>query len=273
MSDPHITYPTVPGSGEVYVKDLSDILKLLPGEWKSEASAPIRDAIASALLGVLQELQAAVGYSAAQADALRATDRYLTGLADDRGYVPAPSEDIETFRARLSDTPELVTYDAIVALVSDILAIHSPTPPRVFDSVLDRWFVTDGTGAYHSYVGAAPDYPDRLYPHHADVNDGISLPQSHPTGAWAFGDCIGRYFVVVVPDISPRDTDISLPYDGTVSDGAFYIGDGTSSLSSSFILAEFQTALTVYQTIANAVERISGQGIRWQLFADPNLTS
>lgn len=272
MADPHLTYPTVPGSGEVYVKGPDDVLKLLPGDWKREPDAPVRDAIVAGLTALLQELQAAAGYSAAQADPLRATDRYLTGLADDRGFVPAPGEAQEAFRNRLSDTPALVSYDAVVALVSGLLVSHSAVLPRVFDSVLDRWFVTDGTGAYHSYVGAPPDYPDRLYPHHAAINDGVVLPQSHPTGAWVFGDCIGRYFVVIVPDISPRDSDIALPFNGTVFDGAFYIGDGSSDLNTSFVLAEFQTALTVYQTIVNAVERISGQGIRWQLYADPNLT-
>lgn len=269
--DPHLTYPTVPGSGEVYVKETGDVSKLLPGEWRT-ANAPARDAIVAALTATLQELQASVGYSAAQSDPLRATERYLRGLAEDRGFSPAPGEEEETFRNRLSDTPEMVSYDAIVSLASEIIAPHSAILPRVFDATLDRCFITDGSGAYHSYVGAPPDYPDRLYPHHAAVNDGISLPQSHPTGAWLFGDCIGRYFVIITPDISPRDADLALPYDGTVSDGALYLGDGSSVDNTSFVLEEFQTALTVYQTIVNAVERISGQSIRWQLFADPNLT-
>lgn len=272
MADPHITYPTVPGSGEVYVKDDADVLKLLPGEWKRESEAPIRDAIVSALTATIQELQTAAGYAAAQADPLRATDRYLLGLADDRGFIPAPGEDEDEFRARLSDTPALVSYDAIVALISEILAPHTTILPRVFDAVLDGYFVTDGTGEYRSYVGAPPDYPDRLYPHHASVNDGVSLPQSHPTGAWVFGDCGGRYFVVVVPDISPLDALASYSYNGEDLSDAFFASDGTTPANGTFVLTDFQTALTVYQTIVNAVERISGQGIRWQLFADPDLT-
>lgn len=272
MADPHLTYPTVPGSGEVYVKGLSDVAKLYPKEWKQEADAPVRDAIGTGLTVALQELQVAVGYSAAQSDPLRATDRYLLGLAEDRGFVPAPNEAQEAFRARISDTPGLVTYDAILALVTDLLAPYTPIAPRLFDSVEDRYFVTDGAGAYHSFVGAPPDYPDRLYPQHAAVNDGVTLTQSHPPGAWVFGDCVGRYFVVIVPDFSPRDVALSLPYAGTGFSDSFFVGDGTGSSVSSYVLTEFQTALTVYQSIVNAVERLSGQGIRWQLFADPNLT-
>lgn len=272
MSDPHLTYPTVPGSGEVYVKGDDDVLKIVPGEWKGETEAPVRDAIVAALTATIQELQASAGYAAAQADPLRATDRYLLGLAEDRGFVPAPGEGEDEFRARLSDTPALVSYAAIVALVSEILAPHTTILPRVFDAVLDGFFVTDGTGDYRSYVGSPPDYPDRLYPHHAAVNDGVSLPQSHPTGAWVFGDCVGRYFVVIVPDITPQDSEVSYAFNGEDLPDAFFGGDGTSLENASFVLTEYQTALTVYQTIVNAVERITGQGIRWQLFADPNLT-
>lgn len=283
MADPVLTYPTVPGAGEVYVKDVDDVKRILPAEWKEKDDAPVRDAFLAALTAIMQELQVKGGYAAAQSDILRATDRYLSGLAEDRGFTKAPGEATEAFRARILQIPDLVTFDAIVAAVNAILAPFTPILCRAFDSVQDRWFVTDGTAAFHSYVGknVAPYYPDRLYQDHAvAVNGGVFIPQSQPTGAWCFGDTVGRYFVIVVPDISPRDSSLQFCYDGTgPHTDAAYIADGSNTASqessgtdATFVFTQLQTALAVYQSIVNTVERISGQGIRWQLYADPSLT-
>jgi hypothetical protein len=56
-----------------------------------------------------------------------------------------------------------------------------------------------------------------------------------------------------------------------IANGSNAGGSEADGSCATFLYQGGQTALSVYQSIINSVERIRGQGIRWQLFVDPAL--
>ena len=87
-----------------------------------------------------------------------------------------------------ADDADLVTPTAILAAANTILALYTAVRAQYAESVLDRWFVHDGTAGWHSFVGAQPQYLARLYPADAAANGGFVRPSSEIGGAWAFAD-------------------------------------------------------------------------------------
>jgi hypothetical protein len=204
-------------------------------------------------------------------------------------------------------TPDLVTPAAILAVANALLTPWTTSVAQYLESALDRLFLSDGTATWHSFVGASPSYPDRLYPDDAAQNDGFVRPQSDPGAAWVFGDEIGRYFLLRIPEVAP--VDVTLVYNGTLlaptdasvpelgggdatsypalgpgqlpptsgGDGLF-VGDGSNTSGAeadgsvaTFLFPPLSDPLSVYQQLASAIERIKGQSIRWALLVDPTL--
>jgi hypothetical protein len=285
--------PAVPGGGDLPVVTTQDVLTLLPKGIQQPQTAPVRDALVGALTQIALSWQEAASYAAAEADIGRSTDQWLSGNADDRSFNKQATETDPAFRARSLGVPATVSTAAIVSAINAILAPYTAIPCRVFDSVLDRMYVFDGTVTSRSYVAgsagltfppfsnAGPNYPDRLYPEYASQNGGAFLPNSSPGGAWPFGDCIGRYLVVRITDLAPTflghayTTNTLLP---TVALSPFkhlyvFTGSAPGTGTRAFINQSSQTALGVYQSIVNTVNSLIGQSIRWQLFVDPRLTT
>ncbi|HEU4729980.1 MAG TPA: hypothetical protein VFT22_18915 [Kofleriaceae bacterium] len=289
MPQPPFPPTAVPGGGDLPVSSAADVVALLPKGMQQPQTAPVRDALVAGLTQIAISWQEAAAYAAAQADIGRSTDQFLVGEADDRGFKKSATENDATFRARALTVPTAVSRTAIAAAVNAILSKYTTVQCRVFDSILDRMYVFNGSGANtnHCYVSApnlpsgnrfsGPNYPDRLYPEYAAQNGGSFLPNSSPGGAWAFGDCIGRYLVVRIPDLSPINSvhayvTAGNPAGPTIKRMYVYTGAATSN-PRAFVLADVTTALDVYRAIDNTVGALLGQSMRWQVFADPNLKS
>lgn len=258
-----------------------DVLAVLPAFVRQSDAAPVRDAIAAALVEILTRYRLLSAYAAAQCDITRATGIYLESLCREHGAYKQRGETDEQLRARALTAPSLVTPEAILAAANTVLALYSPVPAQYAESILDRWFVSDGTAPWHSFVGAQPQYFARLYPSDAVANGGFVRPNSEIGGAWAFADHVGRHFVLRVPVLTgPANAHAFVAGDSaTLADARSFVADGSDASGSEtrgalgmFVYQSPSTALAVYQAIANAVNRIRGQSVRWLLLADPNLT-
>ena len=171
---------------------------------------------------------------------------------------------------------KVVTPQAILEAADALLAPYTTIKCQYFESVLDRWFLTGAVSVWRSYIGASPDYPDRYYD---------SRPQSSPGGAWTFADNGGRYFVLRVPVIDSLNGAHMFLFDGTVLPGpenghaeAAWIADGSDTggtestgVTATFVSVGGGAALDIYQSVADAVNSIIPAGVRWQLYADPDL--
>jgi hypothetical protein len=246
--------------GDLPVVSRDDVLAVLPAFVRKADSAPVRDALFAALHWILLKYQERAGYAATQCDIARATGIYLEGLCEDRGVYRQPGETDHALRARALTTPDLVTPEAILAAANAILGPHTRIKAQLAESLLDRWFVHDGSAKWHSFVGANPQYLVRLYPDDAVANDGFVRPGSRIGGAWAFSDRIGRYFVLRVPVLGGGHAFVPR---------AHVFGGGHRA--GLFLFKNAAEALGVYGAIVNAVERIKAHSIRWALVADPSL--
>jgi hypothetical protein len=262
-------------NGTVPVSSTDDVLAAFPKSMRGDG-APIRDDLISAMTEMFLTYQEKAEYTARQSSPLTATGIYLAGFGDDAGVHQLPGEDQEDFRTRLLATPGLVTPAAIMAAVTAIVAPYSDVLPQYLESQLDGNFITDGTATYDStFVGASPNYPDRLYPEQS-VDDSPYRPQSEPGGFWVFADNIGRYFVLRIPDLTGADTLFAWMSDA--DDDASYISDGTDLSGAesdgsviTFMYASTLTESELYDSIVATVEAIKGHGIRFQVFVDPAL--
>jgi hypothetical protein len=257
-----------------------DVLAVLPAFVRQSDTAPVRDALAAALAHILRRYRSLSAYSAQQCDITRATGIYLESLCNEHGVYKQDGETDDSLRARALTTPSLVTPAAILAAANTILALYTATGAQYAESILDRWYVTDGTTPWHSFVGAQAQYLARLYPADAATNGGFVRPSSELGGAWAFSDQVGRFFILRVPVLTGLTdahaflaSDLVAPADGRsfVADGSNASGSETSGGLGMFVYQSPSTALAVYQAIVNAVSRVKGQSIRWLLLADPNL--
>jgi hypothetical protein len=259
----------------------ADVLTVLPAFVRQSDTAPVRDALAAALVAIIARYRQLSSYSAAQCDITRATGIYLESLCREHGVFKQPGETDEQLRARALTAPELVTPQAILAAANTVLAPYTKVQAQYAESVLDRWYVQDGTAVWHSFVGAQAQYFSRLYPADAAANGGFIRPNSEIGGAWAFADQVGRFFMLRVPVLTGlTDThaflasDVASPVSlrSFVADGSNASGSESIGALGMFVYQGPSTALAVYQAIVNAVSRIRGHSVRWALLADPQLT-
>src|SRR5712692_5779116 len=118
-------FSVIPQGGDLPVTSVADVIATLPATLLPNQPAPVRDALCTALAAAAIRHQELGAYAAAQCDVLRATDQYLIGLAQDRGFYQQPNEAQEAFRQRLIAIPSLVTPTAIVTLVNALLSPHT----------------------------------------------------------------------------------------------------------------------------------------------------
>lgn len=257
------------GQGDLPVKNTDDVLATYALEAQARDAAPVRDALIEAETEMFMAWQRAGEYAAAQSSSLTATGIYLTGQAADRGVHRQENEQDEALRDRVFTAPVVVTPDAIIEAVKGILAPYTTVEPQLFDSVLDRLYLSNGDSDWacfltHGEANIEPKYPERHYE---------LRPNSHPGGAWCFGDVHGRHFVLRVPDVSGAASNGAFVYHGqTAPDFAAYLsnGDGIPA-ATTYLFAPRQTAAAIYKSIIETVERLRGAGVRWTLLIDPKL--
>jgi hypothetical protein len=259
---------TVPGSGELAVRGPEDVRALLPEAYREQEEPPILVAMLEVLAEMALAWQDAGNVAVAESDVGTATAQYLDGLGEDRTVSREKDESVAALQARAQAVPGQVDRLSILAVVGAVLAPLTDVKAQLFDAVLDRMYVSNGEAPWHSFVGAGPSYPDRLYEEDALANGG-ARPQSSPGGAWVMGDHAGRYFVLRVPDLSGIDLGHAFPGPpGGAPGGRMFLG-GTGT---SFLALTNVTALVAYQAIADRVSAILGHGVRWKLVVDPTLT-
>jgi hypothetical protein len=258
----------------------ADVLAVLPAFVRQSDTAPVRDALAAALACIVARYRTLSGYAAKQCDITRATGIYLESLCREHGVYKQAGESDDQLRARALTAPELVTPAAILAAANTILGRYTHVGAQYAESVLDRWFVHGHVAWWHSFIGAQPQYPARLYPGDAAANGGFFRPSSKIGGAWVFGDMVGRCFVLRVPVLTGLAAahtfisgDLTAPADtrSFVADGSNTAGSEAKGRVGMFIYQSPSTALAVYQAIVNAVNRVKGHSVRWILLADPKL--
>ena len=225
------------------VNGAADVVAAYPRQYRTDEH-PVLDAAAEALAAMHSMYQDASDNAAAQSDILRATGIYLDGLAEDRGVARASGESDDAYRARTIAWKSVVTPSAILGIVNTILASYGVGKvAQLFESILDRWFVEDGTTDWCCPICTSdtligPSYPNRLYPDDALLNDGQFRPQSDPGEALTFAYDEGRMFVLRVP-------------------------------ADAGIVDELPDE--VFAAIINSVNRIVGQSIVWAMWVDPRL--
>jgi len=121
------------------------VLAVLPAFVRQSDSAPVRDALAAALARILVRYRNLSAYSAQQCDITRATGIYLESLCNEHGVYKQDGESDDSLRARALTVPTLVTPAAVLAAANAILGAYTATEAQYAESILDRWYVTDGT--------------------------------------------------------------------------------------------------------------------------------
>ncbi len=281
--------------GSVPVSSDEDVLALFPQFMRGSDEAPVRDAIVAAIRVIMMTYQDASSYAAAQSDVLTATGPALRSKLAERGVEQQDGEDEETYRARGLGFQAVVTPEAIVAAVNSLIA---PLTCTYLEPSLDRIFLSDGTGAWHTFIGVAPSYPDRYYPDDAAANGGIVRPSIDPGAGYMFTENTGRSFVIRVQDLSALDETIQLIYNGTklaLSDAAvpelggatppqsgqpaddelasslggvgIYLYDNTPAPADrTFLYQPTTDSRRTYDRIVATVERLRGASFRWALY-------
>lgn len=258
------------------VQSADDVLAQYPRQFRTEHH-PVIDAVNEAHVGVHREYTAASDHAAAQSDLLRAKGEYLDGILGDHGCPRAPGELDEHYRSRGLAGVDVVTPIAVIAVVNAILAPYTAAQAQYCESILDRWFVEDGTAAWSSFVGdsstvtVGPRYLDRLYPNDAALNGGDFRPQSDPGEALIFTDDAGRCFFLRIPELNDANGPTAYVIDGTGVFGMF-VEDGTATdTDMAYVSNDYLLADETYAAIVQAVNRIKGAGVRWIMTVDPRL--
>jgi len=280
--------------GDAPVVTYGDVMAAMPSFVRSDDPRPVRDALFGALQVMLQTYQMRAGHAAALSDVLRSEDEQLQEIGRERGIFWQPGDTNDTLRARILTAPDIVTPEAMMVAANAIFAPYTSVLCKYYESVSDRWYLGGATPGrtWGSFLYASsssptqsPNYPERLYQGDAAANGGVFVPQRDPGNARVFSDCVGRYFVIRVPDLSPVDSggvfvDADLEQDGTVELIAYpigwYLSGGIASApnagaNSSFLRVAGATALGVYTQLCNVLDRIKGHSIRWAMWADGGL--
>lgn len=253
----------------------ADVLAVLPAFVRASDTAVVRDAIIAMLTAIFQEMQVRSEYAAWQSDILYASGIYLDGLGKDRGFTRIQGELDPQYRVRILQVPQLVTPTAILLAVNNIISPYTTYTSKYFESIVDRWFVTDGTLPWHSFIGANPSYLDRLYEDDVTAN-GTYIPGREAAGAWAFSDTKGRYFVIRAPSLTGSDDQHAFILTGAgsfIADGSNTAGTEADGTVATFMFGDRETSLNIYSAIVSMVNRIKGASIRWMLYVDPTIAS
>lgn len=245
------------------VESINDVLTTLPYEVKEVKVAPIRDAFVESALELFQEVQDKFQYAAEQSDPLKATEIYLDQLGRDREVNRGTGESDEDYRNRIFTPLEVVTPSAILGIANGIVSRYTTILPQYFESELDRWFVSS---TFSSFIGASPYYPDRLFPNESVENGGYVRVQSEPRTAWVFGTDVGRYFVLQLPPLSAADDQFAFI---STSDVTSFIS--TTSTHTTYMFTNSLTESEAYNLLISRINKIIGQGIRYQLYVNPEL--
>ncbi len=263
--------------GELPVVDESYVLAVLPAFLRPDDPQPVRDAIVAAITAILLRYQDRAAFAADQSDILHAVGAALAEACAEIGVYKTEGESDDTLRARALTSPSLVTPEAILAAVNAILAPVTSILSQLSEAFQDRWYVgSDAARTWSSHIYKAdsipvsPYYLERLYPGDAAENGGYVRPQSAPGAARIYSDTIGRYFLLRVPDLSLLDSAGSFVFADPSTEG-WFVGTGAFLPRAAFLRRLGATSAAIYTAIVNAVDRIKGSSIRWQLLVDPQL--
>jgi len=180
-----------------------DVEALLPIDYRRATDDTVREALVDSLYALFQSCQDSSDYAVAQSDATQAVGAEEDALFEDRGIPRAGGELDEPYRNRALGQRRVATFTAIRDAVDAILATVTTARCRLADLTMDRWFI-GGTDAreWHSFIGAAPNYPDRLFEDNAPQNpEGVFIPGNSIGGPVPGTDTVGRLFLLRVPDL------------------------------------------------------------------------
>jgi len=259
------------------VQTAADVLAIYPRQFRTDGH-PVLDAINEAHAGIHRAYTDASDYAAEMSDILRARAEYLDGLLGDHGCYRAPGELDDDYRARGFAWQGVVAPEAVVAVVDALLAPYTTTLAQCCESIADRYYVEDGSAVWGSFVNTSvtlngPSYPDRLYPGDATLNGGAFRLQTDPGEPLIFLDDAGRQFFLRVPLLNDADGPTAYAEDGTATsaDVGLFVETGTATVEMAFASRDYLLSDETYNAIIQSVNRIKGQGIRWEMVVDPRL--
>lgn len=280
------TLPLPPGGaalhgGDLPVSDGSDVLAQFADAHRRPEAALVRDSLADAFSRIHITYQDESAALLAQLDPRRATGDALLELAIEHGVTLRTGEDLESLRARIFTSPDVVSPAAIVKAVNALLAPYTTMECELVEPEVDGWFVEDGTstewGAFLGTPGTQirPHYPDRYYADDSAENGGFVIANNDP-GGLIVSRGYPRNFHLRLPDIAASDADFAFCIDSSteimaISNGTNASGSELDGTVITFIFNSAQTSDEVYDAIVGLVESIKGQGVSWSALVDPSL--
>lgn len=263
--------------GDLPVSDGDDVLDEFSAVHKQPAAAPVRDDFCEAFAVSHLVYQDAAAHALAQTDPLRASGDHLIRIALERNVVPYSGESPRSLRARLFSPPAIVTPQAIVDAVNDLLAPVSDIECELVELELDGLYVHDGTvTTWDSFIGAQHRYPDRLYLEDVAENGGDYLENNNPGDITLISQGLPRNFHLRLPVLDAVDEDFAFAIDSddevlAISDGTDASGAESDGSVVTFVFGDGNTSEEIYAAIVGIVESIKAQGITWSALADSSL--
>lgn len=257
--------PTLPAPppfslfGDLVVRSAGEVRRFLPAAFRKAKDAPVRELLLGALVAMAREWQRRSSYAIEQSAVATATDQYLDGLVGDYGLARAQDESDQALRRRAMAVPEQVSPKALLGAINAVMGPHSSVPVRMLEPTLDGWFVHGGAATWHSFVGAPPDYPDRLYA--PGSGGGLLRDHSEPHGAIPHWDPVGRELLLLMPSFDPEGAATFVSDSASAPEETqFFVGEAPFPFG--FVWAGASTTRDVYAALANSLERVLGHGIR-----------
>lgn len=259
------------GGGAVPVNVPADVLAEFPRPHKNNPAAPVRDGFCAGFCESLRAYQSASEYAAAQCDPLRAVGEYLRSIAEEKEVVPIANEADDDLRARLFKAPSIVTPNAILQAVNDLLAPYTDILAEGCEPEMDGWYVHDSSpSVWDSFIGSIPYYPDRLYFDDLATN-GVYIPQNMPDRC-IVSNGYPRNFLIRIPVLEATKDLFAFSDFMFIGDGTDAGGTESNGTVATSVFGDSLTEDEIYAAIIGAVQKIKGQGMSWELIADPNLT-
>jgi hypothetical protein len=255
---------------------LDDALALLPA-WARQLESPVRDALLAAWRAMANALQSAIGQRFARVTSPRSSDgKWLEEWGEIHHRAKVPGELEGAYRARLLEQGDVVSPNAIKAVVDALVAEVSPIAPVYLEPATDAIFWSTPDSPWTAFwqpqsTRLWADYPDNINP----TVGAYWAPAIGQYGTETPG--FGLFWIVLPGDASAGEPQMYWqPNDGgpagtqwgnLIYDPSFFMPLGSEV---GFV---FSSDTPLLERVRSSVEPIHGGGVLWMAFGDPGITT